>query len=345
MRAGPLTRPRTISSGASSTRGAPMPTAAAGESPPSRSSSTAKTPGSTSRAAAVRSSGRSSAGSRAIPSCGPSPWPKPARTRGRSCRPSSRARGSTPISRSGLATPTTSAPGASWRMPGRRSRAPAPSDAAAKAREELLIAEGSDWFWWYGDDHSSAHDAEFDDLFRRHVRNVYRLLGRTVPGRAVRQQPHTDQTSLPQAEPTAHAGARHRRRGHQLFRMARGRLLRGPAGRPVRCSGATGRSPLIRQIRFGFDAERLFVCVEGTTPMVNLFGEGRQVSLTFLAPADLRFLVRQTSGAPRGPLRHASSVHVCVGHRDGPWRVRGGGLTSWKSRCRLRRSAWRLAAS
>jgi alpha-amylase/alpha-mannosidase (GH57 family) len=50
-----------------------------------------------------------------------------------------------------------------------------------RAFEELLIAEGSDWFWWYGDDHSSDHDREFDDLFRRHVRNVYRALGRPAP--------------------------------------------------------------------------------------------------------------------------------------------------------------------
>src|SRR5204862_488924 len=48
--------------------------------------------------------------------------------------------------------------------------------ALARAREEVFIAEGSDWFWWYGDDHSSEHDLEFDDLFRRHLRNVYRLL-------------------------------------------------------------------------------------------------------------------------------------------------------------------------
>ena len=53
--------------------------------------------------------------------------------------------------------------------------------AWSQAREEVLIAEGSDWFWWYGDDHSSAHDIEFDDLFRRHLRNVYKLLGKPVP--------------------------------------------------------------------------------------------------------------------------------------------------------------------
>jgi alpha-amylase/alpha-mannosidase (GH57 family) len=56
-------------------------------------------------------------------------------------------------------------------------------DAAARDRalEEILIAEGSDWFWWYGDDHSSDHDAEFDDLFRRHLRNVYSALGLPAP--------------------------------------------------------------------------------------------------------------------------------------------------------------------
>jgi alpha-amylase/alpha-mannosidase (GH57 family) len=51
-----------------------------------------------------------------------------------------------------------------------------PDEARQRAWEELLIAEGSDWFWWYGDDHSSANDREFDDLFRRHLRNVYQAL-------------------------------------------------------------------------------------------------------------------------------------------------------------------------
>jgi alpha-amylase/alpha-mannosidase (GH57 family) len=62
----------------------------------------------------------------------------------------------------------------------RRGEAASP-ERRAIAWEELLIAEGSDWFWWYGDDHSSDHDAEFDELFRRHLRNVYQALGEDVP--------------------------------------------------------------------------------------------------------------------------------------------------------------------
>ncbi len=54
-------------------------------------------------------------------------------------------------------------------------------EARERAFEEILVAEGSDWFWWYGDDHSSDHDREFDDLFRRHLRNAYAALDLPVP--------------------------------------------------------------------------------------------------------------------------------------------------------------------
>jgi alpha-amylase/alpha-mannosidase (GH57 family) len=53
--------------------------------------------------------------------------------------------------------------------------------AAEQAYESLLAAEGSDWFWWYGDDHSSSLDAVFDGLFRTHLRRVYEALGLRVP--------------------------------------------------------------------------------------------------------------------------------------------------------------------
>src|SRR5439155_1138441 len=50
------------------------------------------------------------------------------------------------------------------------------------AFEEILIAEGSDWNWWYGPEHHSANDREFDELYRKHLSNVYQALGarRTV---------------------------------------------------------------------------------------------------------------------------------------------------------------------
>jgi alpha-amylase/alpha-mannosidase (GH57 family) len=51
------------------------------------------------------------------------------------------------------------------------------------AYEELLIAEGSDWNWWYGPEHGSENRPEFDQLFRDHLSNVYRALGLEPPAR------------------------------------------------------------------------------------------------------------------------------------------------------------------
>jgi hypothetical protein len=45
----------------------------------------------------------------------------------------------------------------------------------------LLRAEGSDWFWWYGDDHSTDQADIFDTLFRRHLQALYREAGLPVP--------------------------------------------------------------------------------------------------------------------------------------------------------------------
>ena len=49
------------------------------------------------------------------------------------------------------------------------------------AFEELLIAEGSDWCWWYGPEHHSDNRVEFDELYRQHLTNVYRSLDLAPP--------------------------------------------------------------------------------------------------------------------------------------------------------------------
>jgi alpha-amylase/alpha-mannosidase (GH57 family) len=50
-----------------------------------------------------------------------------------------------------------------------------------KAEELLLVAEGSDWCWWYGDDHYTPHGPEFDRLFRHNVKAAYTAMGVNPP--------------------------------------------------------------------------------------------------------------------------------------------------------------------
>jgi alpha-amylase/alpha-mannosidase (GH57 family) len=62
-----------------------------------------------------------------------------------------------------------------------QSAAQATEEQRRLAFDEILIAEGSDWNWWYGPEHHSANDRDFDELYRKHLSNVYTALGATPP--------------------------------------------------------------------------------------------------------------------------------------------------------------------
>ena len=55
------------------------------------------------------------------------------------------------------------------------------SEVIEAAFEYILLAEGSDWFWWYGDDQDSSVDEYFDKAFRTLLSNVYIELNLEIP--------------------------------------------------------------------------------------------------------------------------------------------------------------------
>jgi alpha-amylase/alpha-mannosidase (GH57 family) len=75
----------------------------------------------------------------------------------------------------------------------------AEADQKNLAFEELLIAEGSDWNWWYGPEHHSANDRDFDELYRKHLANVYQALGMSAPHALA--QPITPTATQPRYTP------------------------------------------------------------------------------------------------------------------------------------------------
>jgi alpha-amylase/alpha-mannosidase (GH57 family) len=74
-------------------------------------------------------------------------------------------------------------------------------DVLKPAWNHVYAAEGSDWFWWYGDDYNSTYDSEFDRLFRSHLMQVYRFLGEQPP--EVLDEPIVN---VGAARPTEHPG-------------------------------------------------------------------------------------------------------------------------------------------
>jgi alpha-amylase/alpha-mannosidase (GH57 family) len=70
-------------------------------------------------------------------------------------------------------------------------------------RQPLMVAEGSDWFWWYSTRNSSPEDAVFDALFRANLEVVWWFAGAEPPDEI--RSPLMDQARL--ATITSRGGA------------------------------------------------------------------------------------------------------------------------------------------
>jgi alpha-amylase/alpha-mannosidase (GH57 family) len=167
-----------------------------------------------------------------------------------------------------------------------------PSDALARAHEELLIAEGSDWFWWYGDDHSSDHDLAFDDLFRRHVRNVYRALDAPIPEELFVTNITTQPPSVDISPPTSFIQPEVDGEVSSYFEWVGAGSFEATTvvGAMHQVSEITNRIVLVE---FGFNLEHLFIRVEGSRPMRELLVGALGLTIRFLKPAGLQMVLRR----------------------------------------------------
>jgi alpha-amylase/alpha-mannosidase (GH57 family) len=131
--------------------------------------------------------------------------------------------------------------------------------SVALAWEEILVAEGSDWCWWYGADHSSASDETFDALFRQHLINVYSLMGEKPPEdlRTPIKALRTSYTPLPPTDFLK--SVRVDGRVTNYFEW----LPAGVYQTAAATAGAMHRvQNLIRTLYYGFDLENLYLRID-----------------------------------------------------------------------------------
>ena len=189
--------------------------------------------------------------------------------------------------------------------------------ALARAREELFVAEGSDWFWWYGDDHSSEHDLEFDDLFRRHLRNVYRALDKPVPEELFLTNITTEPPAAVAQAPSGFVRAVLDGEVTSYFEwLGAGSLdLRVVSGSMHQVSDAA--QALTTLLLYGFDPERLFVRVDFRRHAGDLLVGPAELRLTFLVPGDLRLRVQGDGGRAAAVLERRTGAEWAPRAHDG----------------------------
>lgn len=138
-------------------------------------------------------------------------------------------------------------------------------ETLARAWQEIYIAEGSDWFWWYYSHNKTGHEQVFDVDFRTHLGNVYRIMGLPVPSRL--------------AEPIAGLVAARARNisgsiSPRLSTAETASLAWTGAGyvEPLLSTGAMQRaSSVLKRLYFGYNPADLYLRIEANDDLRRYF--------------------------------------------------------------------------
>lgn len=132
------------------------------------------------------------------------------------------------------------------------------------AWEALFAAEGSDWFWWFGEGHTSNQDALFDQLFREHLAEVYQALDEPIPERL--HYPLETHQARQEQRPSSFIHPQINGRGDEQDWDKAGRIEVGGS------RGTMHRSSAIQRLWYGVNHQHFFLRFDfqaGTRPGID----------------------------------------------------------------------------
>ncbi len=195
--------------------------------------------------------------------------------------------------------------------------------AYREALTNIYAAEGSDWYWWYGDDQNSLDDQGFDTIFRNTLIRVYKNLGQDIPAALYvpvtpRETPKPDREISGRITPWID--------GHiDEVEWAKGGTYDDPD--PF----ADPEADIIRRLYYGYDENSLYIGFDSNRNLQEMVGRDFWVAL-YLSTPDARFYNASTRYAsPDETLGYGLSweagidfrdptvIHVGQASREEPW--------------------------
>jgi alpha-amylase/alpha-mannosidase (GH57 family) len=173
----------------------------------------------------------------------------------------------------------------------------------ANAYEALLAAEGSDWCWWYGPEHSTANDAEFDAFYRTLLTEVYLRLGREAPdelAEPIKLQPEHAQAVPPQT--FLHVSVDGRETNYFEW------LGAGLYSADRRLGSMHGRAYFLNALHYGFDDDQLYLRVDPVAEAAKNLRDC-EFRVVIRAARELRVHVNVADGCVSG--FHVEMSDVC----------------------------------
>ena len=176
-----------------------------------------------------------------------------------------------------------------------------------EAWEALYAAEGSDWFWWFGEGHSSSQDAIFDRLFREHLSAIYRALNEPVPPK-LNQPIEEHAISKTDRQPEGFI--------HPVIDGIPDKQDWERAGR-IEVGGSRGtmhQASLVQRIFYGFDHLNLYFRFDFTTGVTPGQDLPEELHLFWYYPGiKLPINIAPIEGIPdRSPVNHYFHHHLTV---------------------------------
>jgi alpha-amylase/alpha-mannosidase (GH57 family) len=174
------------------------------------------------------------------------------------------------------------------------------AEASAQALEHLLAAEGSDWFWWFGEPFHTAEKGLFDDLFRAHLRATWSALGDAPP------------TELAEPVDTGRATAGVQAPRDLVRPVVDGRrtdyyewVEAGRVELPRSSNAAMADTPIAAALHFGFDEAALFLRLD---PADGALGRMGRAAVELALRSDGREVTLRAEATASGAVRPLSVV-------------------------------------
>jgi alpha-amylase/alpha-mannosidase (GH57 family) len=165
------------------------------------------------------------------------------------------------------------------------------ADVTAEAVcRSLYAAEGSDWFWWYGDDHFSPHSDRFDRLFRQHLMHIYRLLGQNPPRQLLEPIKKKNPAGLIR-EPAAFIDPEIDGRISDYFEW----LAAGLYDLTRQGSAMHSSDRMLQSFYYGFNEKSFFIRIDGVQELSRLLKEDDVLNLHLIHDRDYRLPLQMKS--------------------------------------------------
>ncbi|MFZ3216833.1 MAG: glycoside hydrolase family 57 protein [Candidatus Acidiferrales bacterium] len=168
------------------------------------------------------------------------------------------------------------------------------AEQLARAYEAVLAAEGSDWNWWYGPEHGSANDAEFDELYRKHLTEIYTALGETAPvvlAHPIKKAPELGRREPPESYLSVSVDGRE---SSYFEWLGAGLYATDPRGGTMH-----GRTRVLGELHYGFSETHFYLRVDPVAQAIAGLPEF-QLRLTMWDSRETRITVQVKGGRIAG---------------------------------------------